>query len=270
MDNLINNMSRREAVKRTVTGLGIGLMAMNANAAEMKHSTDENSPTLLQKGAKSLRALAQRLAAAPRRRDFKTVPMILTSPDQWDNEALHEVLHYAGGPKQVWDNTDLESPWLNLMRNAMNAQIWSFHHPDFLTVSATHGSAHIALYDDYLWQKYDFSKLTKGKQKTNSFILTPPEASANPEDFNNSEGPFSPHDNSIAVLQNRGAVFLACHNAVWELTMGLHAKGQNPDNLTHPQMAAEFTNHLIPGVILTPGIVGTIPQLEMAGFQYIK
>ncbi|MBW9247856.1 MAG: transcriptional initiation protein Tat, partial [Acidithiobacillus ferriphilus] len=35
-------------------------------------------------------------------------------------------------------------------------------------------------------------------------------------------------------------------------------------------MAAEFTNHLIPGVILTPGIVGTLPELELAGFQYAK
>ncbi len=81
---------------------------------------------------------------------------------------------------------------------------------------------------------------------------------------------FSPHDNSIAVLQRRGAVFLACHNEVWELTMGLLKKGINPDHLAHEQIAAEFTNHLIPGVILTPGIVGTLPELELAGFQYAK
>lgn len=249
MDSLTNNISRREAVKRTVTGLGFGLIAMNSKAADMNRSADEISPGLLQKGAKTLRDLAKRLAAAPRRRDFKTVPMILTSSDQWDNEALNEVMHYAGGPKQVWDNTDLESPWLNLMRNAMNAQIWSFHHPDFLTVSATHGSAHTALYDDYIWQKYDFSKLTKDKQKTNSFIVAPPQANANPEDFNNPEGPFSPHDNSITVLQKRGAVFLACHNAVWELSMKLHAKGPNPDNLTHSR---DIFDRLLIGLIAAP------------------
>ncbi len=270
MDSLTNTVSRREAVKRTVAGLSAGLIAMNATAGDISRNQDEISPTLVQNGAKTLRDLAKRLAATPRRRNFKTVPMILTSPDQWDNEALNEVMHYAGGPKQVWDNTDLESPWLNLMRNAMNAQIWSFRHPDFLSVSATHGSAHLALYDDYIWQKYDFSKLTKDKQNTNSFIVAPTLSSSNPDDFNNPEGPYSPHDNSITVLQKRGAVFLACHNAVWEISMKLHAKGPNPDKLTHPEMAAELTNHLIPGVILTPGIVGTIPQLELAGFQYIK
>ncbi len=270
MDSLQLGITRREAVKRTVTGLGAGLIAINGNAAELAHAQDGVSATLLQKGAKTLRDLAHRLSAAPRRRDFKTVPMILTNPDQWDDEALHEVMHYAGGPKQVWDNTDLESPWLNLMRNSMNAQIWSFHHPDFLVVSATHGSAHLALFDDYIWQKYDFAKQTKDKQKTNTFITSPASANADQADFNNPEGVFSPHDNSIAVLQKRGVVFLACHNAIWELSMKLHGTGPNPDNLSHPQMAAEFTNHLIPGVILTPGVVGTLPELELAGFQYVK
>jgi hypothetical protein len=36
--------------------------------------------------------------------------MILTDPAQWDEKALNEILHYAGAPKQVWDNTDLEAP----------------------------------------------------------------------------------------------------------------------------------------------------------------
>ena len=31
--------------------------------------------------------------------------MILTSPSEWDSEALDLVLRYHTGPKQVWDNT---------------------------------------------------------------------------------------------------------------------------------------------------------------------
>lgn len=270
MNNETNSLTRREAVKRAVSGLGLGIAALSSSASALANNISGESPTLLAGGAATLRDLGNRLATAPKRRDFKTVPMILTNPKQWDSEALDEVLHYSGGPKQVWDNTDLESPWLNLMRNAMNAQIWSFRHPDFLTVSATHGSAHLALYDDYIWEKYNFATQTKGKQKTNTFVQLPAQAETNPADFNNPEGVFSPHDNSLAVLQKRGAVFLACHNEVWELSMGLHAKGNNPDHLTHPQMAAELTNHLIPGAILTPGVVGTLPELELAGFQYVK
>lgn len=220
--------------------------------------------------AQSLRALTDALARVVRKRAFKTVSMILTSPNQWDHEALDLVLHYRAGPRQVWDNTALASPWLNLMRNAMNTQIWSFHHPNFLCVSATHGSAHLALYDAFIWDKYRLSKLTKGKFSHNLFIATPRAAHASAKDYEDPEGVFSPHDNSITVLQRRGAVFLACHNEVWELTMKLHQEGINPDHLTHARMAAEFTNHLIPGAVLTPGIVGTLPELELAGFQYAK
>src|SRR5437879_12410348 len=58
-------------------------------------------------GATHLDALKKRLAQAPRRRDFKTVPMILSHPEQWDHEALTEVLSYQPAAKQAWDNTDI-------------------------------------------------------------------------------------------------------------------------------------------------------------------
>ncbi len=77
---------------------------------------------------------------------------------------------------------------------------------------------------------------------------------------------FSPEDNAIPVLMRRGVVFTSCHNAIWEEAGGLIAKGVNPDKLSHEALAAELTNHLIPGVILTPGAVGTLPELQQAGF----
>ena len=43
------------------------------------------------------------LSRTPRRRDFKTVPMILNDPDQWDHAALSAVIAYRGAPKQVWE-----------------------------------------------------------------------------------------------------------------------------------------------------------------------
>jgi hypothetical protein len=33
--------------------------------------------------------------------------MILNNPDQWDSEALSEVLAYRPVTKQAWDNTDI-------------------------------------------------------------------------------------------------------------------------------------------------------------------
>lgn len=230
-----------------------------------------NGVDLEPNGASKLATLTRRLAAAPRRRSFQTVPMILTHESQWDSEALNLILAYKGGPKQLWDNTNLESPWLNLMRNAANAQRWSFKNHDYLAVSATHGPCHLALYDDFIWSKYDLSAFTGGKYKSNVFISVPSKvAGANPADFNNPAGLFSPEANCIDLLQDRGIVFLACHNAVWEFTGALLAKGHNPDHLSHEEIAAELTNHLIPGAVLTPGIVGTIPMLELAGFNYTK
>ncbi len=260
-------ISRRNAIRMTATGLGLAGAAIAAPHAAL--AAAPRSEGLMAPGSRTLQHLMAALARSPRRRDFKTVPMILTHPDEWDAEALDRLLHYQGTPKQVWDNTAVESPWLNLMRNALNAQIWSFRHPDFLCVSATHGSAHMALYDDVIWDKY-LRKFTQGKWTRNVWLKTSPAAHSNPADFENPRGAFSAHDNSIPVLQQRGVVFLACHNAVWELTMAIRKKGINPDRLDHARMAAEFTNHLIPGAVLTPGVVGTLPELQLAGFQYIK
>src|SRR6202040_3266361 len=128
-------------------------------------------PALTPPGATHLEALKKRLGLAPRRRDFKTVPMILNNPEQWDHEALTEVLSYRPAPKQVWDNTEIGGPWLNLMRNALNSQIWSFKHPDFLTVSVTHGTAQLALYDQAMWNKYQLTKLAGEDFETNTLIV---------------------------------------------------------------------------------------------------
>lgn len=265
-------ITRRSAVAMPVAGIGaamIGAAFASTRSAQAAEATMLEGALLIPPNATKLKALMAALAKAPRRRDFKSLPMIVTSSADWDNEALHLLFAYKGGPKQVWDNTALDSPWLNGMRNSMNAQIWGWKHPDFLMVSATHGSAHMALYDDYIWDKY-LAKFSGGKHSANTWVKEPPASKAIAANYNDAQGVFSPHDNSITVLQRRGVVFCACHNEVWELTMGLRKKGINPDKLSHETMAAEFTNHLIPGVVVTPGIVGTIPEFQLAGYQYIK
>jgi len=241
-----------------------GLLPSNADAGpEAPHS-------LIGDGASALAELAKRLATAPRRRDFKTVPMILNSRDQWDHEALSEVLAYKSPNKQAWDNTDIAGPWLNVMRNSLNAQIWSFGHPDFLVVSETHGTAQFALYDEAMWEKYGLAKLAGAGFDRNSLIDERPAASADPANYEDPAGVFSGENNSIPALQRRGVVFMACHNAIWEHAVKLHKSGATPDNATVDTIAAELSNHLIPGVVLTPGAVATLPELQKAGFQYAR
>lgn len=245
-------------------GAAAGALVLDGSAALAAKASD----AWMHASAGMLKALHGQLGAAPRRRDFKTVPMILESEDYWDHQALAALIAYRGGPKQIWDNKDLTGPWLNLMRNNLNAQIYSFKHPDFLIVSATHAAAHLAMYDQQTWDKYQLSKLTNGAVMSNRFIVEQAAASANLANYNDPEGAFSPSDNSIPALQRRGAVFLACHNSIWEQSDALIKNGSNPDKLSHEALAAELTNHLIPDAVLTPAAVATLLELQQAGYQY--
>ncbi len=251
--------------RSALVSIGLGLAAGASGLVTAASAAETMTPP---DGANTLSDLAARLAKAPRRRDFKTVPMILSTPDTWDHEALSEVLAYRGGPKQVFDNVDIAGPWLNLMRNSTNAQVWAFKHPNFLCVSATHATAHLALLDQATWDKYQLAKLAKVDR--NTFIVEQKATEADAKDFENPDGVFSGHNNSIPALQRRGAVFMGCHNSIWEVTEKLMAADMNPDKLSHEAIAAELTNHLIPGVVLTPGMVGTLPELTAAGFSFAK
>jgi hypothetical protein len=245
-------------------GLTASAAAFGSNAAQAAKASDAWLPI----GAATLKALHNHLNAAPRRRDFKTVPMILESQDYWDHEALAELIAYRGSPKQVWDNQNVNGPWMNLMRNMLNTQVYSFKHPDFIAVSATHGPAHLAMYDQATWDKYQLTKLAGANFASNTFIVEPKAGSADPKNYQDPEGAFSPRDNSIPALQRRGAVFLACHNAIWEAADNLIRQSINPDKLSHEALAAELTNHLIPDAVLTPGAVATLLELQQAGYQY--
>jgi len=247
--------------------VGFGALVAGAAALASTSSRAATAERIIPPGAQGLSDLMEKLRRAPRRRDFKTVPMILQRADFWDDEALREIIAYRGKRKQVWDNTSLAGPWLNLMRNAINAQIFSFGHEDFLAVSATHGTAHLALFDQAMWDKYELATLAGARFRTNTLAVPKPLAT----DFAQSEDPssvFGADGDTIPALQARGAVFLACHNAIWEVTAKLISSGKNPDHASHDVVAAELTNHLIDGVVLTPGIVATIPELQQAGFHY--
>ena len=56
------------------------------------------------------------------------------------------------------------------MRNSLNTQVWSFGHPDFLILSATHGTAQLALFGAAMWEKYQLAKLTGGKFRSKTLV----------------------------------------------------------------------------------------------------
>src|SRR3981081_664895 len=176
--------------------LGFSSVALGVAALAAGPAHAEAGRSVVPQGAPALPELMARLRKAPRRRDFKTVPMILDHPDLWDDTALKEVIAYHDTRKQVWDNTDIGSPWMNLMRNSLNAQVFSFGHRDFLTVSATHGSAHLALFDQDMWDKYRLAEMAGGDFKTNTLIVgkaAPSELS----DFENPQNAFGPAAHTV-------------------------------------------------------------------------
>ena len=255
--------------RSALVSIGAGLAA--SGLIQMRPVNAAVETRLEPDAARNLRELSRALAAIPRRRDFKTVPMILDEPDLWDAAAIAALLAYKGGPKLACDNTDLAGPWLNGMRNTTNAQVWSFQEPNFLCVSATHGSAHLALFDQHMWDKYELAKLAGGNIGRNTFIVaTPAPSREDTVDFQSLQGAFSSKGNSIPVLQRRGVVFMACHNTIWEVAERLYDAERNPDHLGIHAIAAELTNHLIPDIVLTPGMVATVVKLQQFGFAYSR
>jgi hypothetical protein len=263
-------MGRREALLAMGFGLAAGIAGADAAQAQKTSAAGAGATPNLPAGADNLANLVTRLEQAPRRRDFKTVPMILDRKDLWDHEALDLVLAYRGEPKQIWNNADLAGPWLDHMRHSLNVQVFSWRHPNFLIVSATHGSAHLALLDQAIWDKYKLAKIAGDKYPANGWIVEKAGASADPSDAQNDNGVFLAKNPSIPALQRRGAIFLGCHDTLWELAGKLVAGGANPDKLSREALAAELTNHLIPGVVLTPGIAGTLPEFQLGGFYYAQ
>jgi hypothetical protein len=263
----VHDVTERRRVLQTLA-LSAAASAISLASARAEPATAAAESALTPPGATYLDVLRKRLALAPRRRDFKTVPMILNHQDQWDHEALTEVLAYRPAPRQAWDNTAIGGPWLNLMRNAMNSQIWSFKHPDFLAVSVTHGTAQLALYDQAIWDKYQLTSLAGDEFKTNTSIIERKSAAVDSANYEDPAGPSSGEDNSIPALMRRGVVFMSCHNAIWEHAGALIKFGVNPDKLSHAALAAELTNHLVDGAVLIPGAAGTLPELQQAGFHY--
>ena len=56
----------------------------------------------------------------------------------------------------------------------------------------------------------------------------------------------------------------------WIYDRTLIASDNNPDKLSLDALCAELSNHLIPDIVLTPGAVGTLVEMEKVGFAYAR
>ncbi|MGX4804899.1 thiosulfate dehydrogenase [Bradyrhizobium guangdongense] len=208
------------------------------------------------------------MAKAPRRRDFKTVPFMVTRSDQWDHEAAELVLAYRNRALQVWEATEIGAPWLKLTREALNGQVFAHGDPGFLAVAAIHGTAHLALFGQKAWDKNNLAALSGSTASTNTFVAAKAGTSAS-DDLQNIAGYYGPANNNITTLQQRDMVFVACHDSIHAISRNLCHAGHG-EACSSDEFPADLTNHLLPGAVLLPSVVAFLVELQRAGFIYAK
>jgi intracellular sulfur oxidation DsrE/DsrF family protein len=245
--------------------LGQATLALSLTDAFAAQAKADVAPALPSQGA--LSSLNHSLTELPRRRDFLTVPPILTEKRSWDHDAADALLSYTG-PRQMWEATELTGPWLVLMREAVNSQVFAFGHKDFLAVAAVHGTAHLALFDQPAWDKYEFSSKTDGKFASNTLIVEQRGVSPG-DDIQSLNGFYGPNNSNIVTLQRRGMVFVACHDSIHAIASGLSAAHKSL-SASADEIAADLTNSLVPGAVLVPSVVAYIAELQRAGYSYAK
>ncbi len=248
-------LERRRAFK-VVAGAGLAVAGL---AADAQDSTAID---------RALTELHLRLQQVPARRNYSSLPAILTSKSQWDSESLELLFHYRGGVKQLWDNTDIASGWLAVIRNCLNTHQFALKTRGYLPVCGTRGSAQLALYDNEAWDKYELGHLIHDQPSHNTFQPDVKGLSL-PHDPNSdfSASIFGDEGATVTALRERGTLFLACHNATYELARHLHMAGHVPAGQSVEETTADLTNHLPPWVIVTPGVAAVLPILQQIGYH---
>ena len=175
---------------------------------------------------------------------------------------------YRNRASQVWESTELGAPWMNLMREAINGQVFAHGNAGFLAVAAIHGTAHLALFDQIAWDSHDLAALTNGNAAKNTFV-TSISGTSSLDDLQDGAGYFGPENNSVRTLQERGAVFIACHDSIHAVA---RASRQRADGTGPPAdaIAVDLTNRLVPGAVLVPSVVAFLIELQRVGFTDAK
>ena len=176
----------------------------------------------------------------------------------FDLGALMARLDEPAKHKQVFASPRVaEGAVLGYMRNSLDAYETGFGEgPGTLRVAAVFYGRGVALaLDDQAWTKY---KIAAGLEKLGE-KLSHSERTGNPYWH------APPGENSLEVLAGRGALYLACNNAL----KGLASALSGPDGSSE-DVHADLRRHLIPGAILVPAGVAALNAAQEARFTYMQ
>jgi intracellular sulfur oxidation DsrE/DsrF family protein len=116
-------------------------------------------------------------------------------------------------------------------------------------------------FEDAMWEKYHFGELLKenGPDKqplTRNMFFRPQQGDPLAYGF---------LDASVESLQKRGARFILCNNALnfWSQRLSQGGAG------TTAAIRTDLLDHMLPGVVLVPGMVVAINKAQERGFSYM-
>ena len=204
---------------------------------------------------------------------------LLYKPGDWQMASFQQLLHQPYEVKQLFDAAAIEDGnALGHMVNALNGLQFGFGIPpeQIKLVGAFRGQSTVLNYDDAMWEKYRIGEAAKindpetGKPATRNIYAA--SAAGNPPKYastdpNQNGSAFQ--DASIQALQARGVQFLACHIAMYRRATAIVREMKLQQ--TPEEVVADFTAHLLPGVLIVPSMVAAIPILQSKGhFTYLR
>jgi intracellular sulfur oxidation DsrE/DsrF family protein len=158
--------------------------------------------------------------------------------------------------------------WLNSFQFAYTMDPTDIH-----TLVATYASANVLNYDDSMWEKYQLGEkyqivdpTTNAPAVRNLFLPSRfgPDA---PKDFTAPNNYYQ--DTGLAVLRERGTVFLTCNNSLNGHAAAAVADKRAPDGMEAADVVADLQAHLIPGATLVPAVVGEVSRAMAAGYSLL-
>jgi len=185
----------------------------------------------------------------------------------FDEEAFARIVGRPARIRQLIESVAFNPTMLNNVKNTLNGLEFGFGYPerDVAVVMANHGPATAYGLTDAMWSKYRIAEFFKivdvhGAPLTSNVFYPAKSAydrAASPDD---EHGMYQ--DTSIAMLQRRGVVVLACHTAIEEQSRKLVAQGFAPSGAAPKDVAGDLLTHLIPGAVVVPSMVATVAVLQ--------
>ncbi len=174
--------------------------------------------------------------------------------------------------RQVVESVSFNPVTLNNLKNTFNGLQFGFGYPasTIAVALASQGPSTAYNLTSAMWSKYRLGEFFKIMDKSGK-PLTANAYYAAKSAYDPRVSPDDEHgmyqDTSLAMLQRRGLIMLACHTAIEEISGKLVAAGFAPAGATRKDVADDFLTHLNQGVLVVPSMVATIAVLQ-ATYHY--